>query len=349
MSRALERLRSALDDELLVRSGGTYERTPRGDQLLIDLQVLLPRLDAAVRGNRFDPAASRDRFSIATTDYAASILIPTVLERIATAAPHVRIEILPWNDRVFHEMEAGRTHLAIIGVQPPHPFESEPLFWIRSCASLPRTIRFGRRVLTLKRYVEYGHAIVAIGRDGGQPWIERALAANGFERRVAYRSPFQLSAMLAASRTTMICTTARLLARQLAPVANVQPAGRAARTAEDRLSLWLRHRRLRDDRGTQPRCGISSRELPKTSSLRRRRVETPMSGIRNDAGRHVRRILRRPNVRLLLRRAAPKRRAIAPSSRDVWRFAVRRNPRALPQARVPRRRVDPTLAQLESD
>jgi len=61
MSRALERLRSALDDELLVRSGGAYERTPRGDQLLVDLQALLPRLEAAVRGNRFDPATSRDR------------------------------------------------------------------------------------------------------------------------------------------------------------------------------------------------------------------------------------------------------------------------------------------------
>jgi DNA-binding transcriptional LysR family regulator len=67
MSRALGRLRSALDDELLVRSGAAYERTPRGDQLLVDLQALLPRLDAAVRGNRFDPATSTDRLCIATT------------------------------------------------------------------------------------------------------------------------------------------------------------------------------------------------------------------------------------------------------------------------------------------
>ena len=71
----MEWLRSALDDDLLVRSGGAYERTPRGDQLRVDLQNLLPRLDAAVRGNRIDVAA--------------------------------------WNDRGFNDIEAGRIHLAV--------------------------------------------------------------------------------------------------------------------------------------------------------------------------------------------------------------------------------------------
>ena len=159
---------------------------------------------------------------IATTDYAASVLIPTVLERIANAAPSLRIEVVPWNDRVFNEMEAGRIHLALIGVHPPESFESEALFSDEFVCVVAEDHPLRASRLTLKRYVEYGHAVVAIGRDGTQPWIERALAANGFERRVAYRSPYQLSAILAASRTNMICTTARRLAKQLAPIANVR-------------------------------------------------------------------------------------------------------------------------------
>jgi DNA-binding transcriptional LysR family regulator len=245
MSRALGRLRSALDDELLVRSGAAYERTPRGDQLLVDLQILLPRLDAAVRGNRFDPATSTDRLCIATTDFAASVLIPRLLERIASAAPSVRIEVVPWNDRVFNDIEAGRTHLALIGVQPPEPFESKPLFTDEFVCVVAESHPLRGRV-TLKRYVEHGHAVVTIGKDGGQPWIERALAANGCERRVEYRSPYQLSAILAASRTNMICTTARLLAKRLAPVANVRllAAPRELPKIEYRMA-W--HPRLRDD------------------------------------------------------------------------------------------------------
>jgi DNA-binding transcriptional LysR family regulator len=246
MSRALERLRSALDDELLVRSGGVYERTPRGDQLLVDLQSLLPRLETTVRGNRFDPATSRDRFYIATTDYAGAILIPTVLESVAAVAPYVRIEVVPWNDGAFNDIEAGRMHLALIGVQPPEPLESEPLFSDEFVCVVAESHPLRAKRLTLKRYVEFEHAVVAIGRDGGQPWIERTLAANGLERRVGYRSPYQLSAMLAASRTTMICTTARLLAKQLAPVGNVRLIA-APRELPKIAYRMVWHRRLRED------------------------------------------------------------------------------------------------------
>ncbi len=246
MSRALDRLRIALKDKLLVRSDGAYTRTPRGDQLLIDLQDLLPRLDAAMRGNRFDSATSSEYFHIATTDYAASILIPRLLERVATVAPNVRIDVGPWNNKVFNDIEAGRIHLAVIGVQPPEPFESEPLFSDEFVCVVAEDHPLRAARLTLKRYVEYGHAVVAVGKNGDQPWIESALAANGFKRLVAYRSPYQLSAILVASRSTMICTTARRLATQLAPVANVRllAAPRELPKIAYRMT-W--HRRLRDD------------------------------------------------------------------------------------------------------
>ena len=246
MSRALERLRSALDDELLVRSGGAYERTPRGDQLLVDLQDVLPRLDATVRGNRFDPSTSRERFHIATTDYAASILIPTLVERLANTAPHVRIEVTAWNDRMATDRETGRIHLAVIGSRPPDPLESERLFEDEFVCVVAENHPLRAKRLTLARYVEYGHAVVAIGNRGGQPWIDDTLATHGFERRVAYRSPYQLSAMIAASRSTMICTTARRLATQLAAVANVRLLTAPPEfPAIAYRMVW--HRRLRDD------------------------------------------------------------------------------------------------------
>ncbi len=74
MSRVLSRLRVALGDDLLVRSGMRYERTPRGDRLLQELEVLLPRLNAAIGGEDFDPSATQQHFRVTGTDYAGIIL-----------------------------------------------------------------------------------------------------------------------------------------------------------------------------------------------------------------------------------------------------------------------------------
>ena len=78
MSRALERLREMFGDPLLVRSGRGYERTARGERVLQELESLMPRLEAMVRGETFDPAQSQGRFRVALTDNACAILLPTM-------------------------------------------------------------------------------------------------------------------------------------------------------------------------------------------------------------------------------------------------------------------------------
>lgn len=75
MSRVLSRMRAALGDDLLVRSGVGYERTPRGDRLLQELEALLPRLNAAIASNDFDPAMSQQYFRVTGTDYAVAVIV----------------------------------------------------------------------------------------------------------------------------------------------------------------------------------------------------------------------------------------------------------------------------------
>src|SRR6267154_1583378 len=86
MSRALERLREMFRDALLVRSGRAYERTVRGDRLLRELESLMPRLEALVRGEDFDPARNQERFRVAMTDHASLVLMPSLMQRIRFAA-----------------------------------------------------------------------------------------------------------------------------------------------------------------------------------------------------------------------------------------------------------------------
>src|SRR5437899_10417711 len=70
MSRALDRLRETFGDPLLIRTGRVYERTVRGERVMRELESLMPRLEAIVGGEKFDPSRSQDRFRVAMTDHA---------------------------------------------------------------------------------------------------------------------------------------------------------------------------------------------------------------------------------------------------------------------------------------
>ena len=113
MSRALERLREMFGDPLLVRSGGGYERTVRGERLLRELETLLPRLESVVGGVDFDPARSQERFRVALTDHAAAVLLPSVLTRVRRAAPHAKVEVSPWRTEAYEDVAAGRLDVAL--------------------------------------------------------------------------------------------------------------------------------------------------------------------------------------------------------------------------------------------
>jgi DNA-binding transcriptional LysR family regulator len=128
MSRALERLREMFGDALLIRSGRAYERTVRGDSLLRELQSLLPRLEAMVRGEEFDPERSQERFRLAVTHHASITLIPPLIRRIRTEAPDVRLDVSQWEERAYDAVIAGRLDAALSGEHPPAGLESEVLF-----------------------------------------------------------------------------------------------------------------------------------------------------------------------------------------------------------------------------
>ena len=107
MSRSLERLRDALAMKLLLRNGRNYERTVRGERLLRELEVFLPRLENILQGRNFVPEESQDRFQVAMTDYGSIVVLSELVRRISTAAPKSRIEVLPWSENSFEDTRSG--------------------------------------------------------------------------------------------------------------------------------------------------------------------------------------------------------------------------------------------------
>src|SRR5260370_13261380 len=160
MSRALDRLRETFGDPLLVRTGRLYERTPRGERVLRELESIMGRLGAMVQGEEFSPARSQERFRVAMTDHGTTILLPTLLERVRKAAPHATLEVSAWRTRSYDDVVAGRIDLALSAEAVPPTLESELIFNLDFVCLVGSGQPFRSRRLPLRQYLQRQHALV---------------------------------------------------------------------------------------------------------------------------------------------------------------------------------------------
>lgn len=221
MSRALNRLREAFGDPLLVRSNGVYERTPRGERVLREIEVIMRRLNAIVQDQEFTPAQSCERFRVAMTDHGSTILLPKLLQRLRKEAPHSELMLSAVGPQTFDDVAAGRIDLNICAEEVPPALESQMIFNLDFVCLVGTGQRVKSRRLTLKRYLQLPHAMILTG-DGHQAMVDRPLAALGLKRRVALRIPFFIPAVFAIAQTDLVLTVPRTLAKTIKRTASLR-------------------------------------------------------------------------------------------------------------------------------
>jgi len=221
MSRALERLREMFGDALLVRSGRAYERTVRGERLLREVESLMPRLEAMVRGEDFDPARNQERFRVAMTDHASMVLMAPFMERIRTAAGNVKVDASAWHDLVYEDIAAGRIDTALSAEVPPPGLEAEVLYEEDFVCLVGRAQQIHNRRFTLKQYLDLPHALVETW-EGQQTPVDRPLAELGLRRRAVLRIPFFVPTIFTVARTDLVLTLPRRLSKIATAMANVR-------------------------------------------------------------------------------------------------------------------------------
>jgi DNA-binding transcriptional LysR family regulator len=220
MSRSLERLQDMLGDPLLVRSGRTYQRTVRGERLLRELESLLPRLEALVRGEDFDPRRSHDRFRAGLTDHASAVLLPPLLERLRAEAPGAMLDVSVWQSRMYDDVAAGRLDIALSAEAVPAALETEVLYEETFVCIVGNGCPTRTRRFTLKQYLDLPHAVVETWERQQTP-VDRRLAELGVKRHAVLCLPFFVPTVLAIARTDLVLTLPRRLAKIMGPVAHV--------------------------------------------------------------------------------------------------------------------------------
>ncbi|HEX4169021.1 MAG TPA: LysR family transcriptional regulator [Bryobacteraceae bacterium] len=221
MSRVLERLREMFEDPLLVRTGRTYERTIRADGILGELETILPRLEAMVRGGEFDPAQSDERFRVALTDNASTILLPSLVAHVREAAPHVKLEVTAWRTQAYEDVAAGRIHTALSAEGVPLALQSEIIFSLDFVCLVGSAQRMRTRRFTLKQYLQLPHALIET-LAGQQTLVDRPLAQFGLQRSVVLSIPFFVPAIYAIAHSDLVLTVPRKLAKITAGLAGIR-------------------------------------------------------------------------------------------------------------------------------
>ena len=120
ISHALARLRSALGDELFVRTPDGMEPTPYAERLAGPVRAALESLNTALDGAAaFDPAAAERGFSVAVDNRAALVLAAPLATTVAAEAPGVSLDLRPSGTLDLAErLDRGELDLALGGLAP---------------------------------------------------------------------------------------------------------------------------------------------------------------------------------------------------------------------------------------
>ena len=133
VSHALGRLRTQLNDPLLVRVGGRMQPSPFALELIEDLRPVLRSLRRMLAPRApFDPATSDRVFRIMMSSFPS--LVTEVVARAAAEAPGVMLEWVNVNAQVYDAVADGLIDLAHVGgdLRLPEGLdaqEMEPFTW----------------------------------------------------------------------------------------------------------------------------------------------------------------------------------------------------------------------------
>lgn len=165
VSHALGRLRDYLQDDLFIRTAQSMEPTPRASEMGPLVRDALSAFEQAVSAPKFDPGASRRGFNVAATDYITRVVIPPLLQDLASSAPGVDLFILPATRiDLATQIDFGRVDVAIgnFSAIPPR-LRSAQLFSDSDALVMDAAHPLAKRKITIGSLSTYPLMAVAVG------------------------------------------------------------------------------------------------------------------------------------------------------------------------------------------
>ncbi|MFD0903217.1 LysR family transcriptional regulator [Actinomadura sediminis] len=216
MSRTLGRIRKALGDPVLVRSGRGMVPTPRALAVRAEVHDLVHRAHRVFAGgDDLDPAALTRTFTLQAEDGTISVLAGPLLERVAAEAPGVTLRFLGEGPRDVHLLRRAEIDLEVGVIDGAAPgTRVEPVLEDRFASVVRPGHPLAGRTPTLAEWTSAAHVVnTRRGRLTG-PTDER-LAEAGLARRTAATVPTVAASLLVVRGSDLVGFAAERLHRPL--------------------------------------------------------------------------------------------------------------------------------------
>ena len=221
-SHALDRLRKLLGDELLVRTASGMEPTPRALSLAGPLRLALQDIQTALAPDRFEPAEAEIGLTIAVETHETIVVLPLLVEEVRREAPGIALTIKSGSlEDILDGVDQGRVDVAIgLFKGLPDRFMTCRLLSDEHACVIRADHPIARSPLTLELYLDAPHLLISMSGSATNA-VDDALADQGLRRRIAMQMPHGLAAVLALTRSDMITSVTRGVARVFAAAAPV--------------------------------------------------------------------------------------------------------------------------------
>jgi DNA-binding transcriptional LysR family regulator len=115
MSSTLGRLRTMLNDPVLVREGRVLVATPLAESLQVPVRDALARIESILSTEQvFDPAVDSRAFTVMGSDYVATTFLHPLLVRLGEQAPNVRLNVRSMDDEFEDRLRRGEVDVVIV-------------------------------------------------------------------------------------------------------------------------------------------------------------------------------------------------------------------------------------------
>lgn len=228
-SRLLARLRRAIDDPVLVRSGTGLVPTERARSMVEQSEASLARLRQVLGGREaFDPTQVRGRVHLQMDDFVAARLLPRWIAGLRERAPGIDVRVTGLDREQERALAEGRSDV-VVSADTRAGVELRSRILFRDRAVL--LVRAGHPCLPirdLRTWAALDHVTVDFGRGRDTP-VDVLLRRHRLHRRVAVTVPSFAVIPEIIARTDLVALVPR-------SVAATSPHARALELVEPPLA-----------------------------------------------------------------------------------------------------------------